>query len=28
VIATQTFYENQYLEVGKPITYIKFRLKY
>ena len=28
VTETQTFYENQYLEVGKPITYIKFRLKY
>lgn len=28
VTATQTFYESQYLEVGKPITYIKFRLKY
>ena len=28
VTATQTFYENQYLEVGKPITYIQFRLKY
>ena len=28
VIETQTFYENQYLEVGKPITYIQFRLKY
>ncbi|PWG06037.1 tRNA (guanosine(46)-N7)-methyltransferase TrmB [Polaribacter aquimarinus] len=28
VIETQTFYENQYLAVGKPITYIKFRLKY
>jgi tRNA (guanine-N7-)-methyltransferase len=27
VIETQTFYENQYLEVGKPITYIQFRLK-
>jgi len=25
---TQTFYENQYLKVGKPITYIQFRLKY
>ena len=22
----QTFYENQYLEIGKPITYIQFRL--
>lgn len=28
VTEVQTFYENQYLEVGKPITYIKFRLKY
>lgn len=28
VIGTQTFYEKQYLEKGKPITYIKFRLKY
>jgi tRNA (guanine-N7-)-methyltransferase len=28
VTETQTFYENQYLEVGKPITYIQFRLKY
>lgn len=28
VTETQTFYENQYLEVRKPITYIKFRLKY
>ena len=28
VIGTQTFYEKQYLEVGKPITYIKFRIKY
>ncbi|PCI33784.1 MAG: tRNA (guanosine(46)-N7)-methyltransferase TrmB [Flavobacteriaceae bacterium] len=28
VINTQTFYENQYLEVGKAITYIKFRLNY
>ncbi len=28
VTETQTFYENQYLEVDKPITYIKFRLKY
>ena len=28
VITTQTFYEKQYLEEGKPITYIKFRLKY
>lgn len=28
VIETQTFYESQYLETGKAITYIKFRLKY
>lgn len=28
VTETQTFYENQYLEVDKAITYIKFRLKY
>jgi len=28
VTATQTFYENQYLEKQKPITYIKFRLNY
>ncbi|MDG1398321.1 MAG: tRNA (guanosine(46)-N7)-methyltransferase TrmB [Polaribacter sp.] len=28
VIETQTFYENQYLKVGKPITYIQFKLKY
>jgi len=28
VIETQTFYESQYLEKGKPITYIKFKLKY
>ncbi len=26
VMEIQTFYENQYLEEGKPITYIKFRL--
>ncbi len=26
VLEIQTFYENQYLEKGKPITYIKFRL--
>ena len=25
VLEIQTFYENQYLEKGKPITYIKFR---
>lgn len=28
VVNTQTFYENQYLEIGKAITYIKFRLNY
>jgi len=28
VTETQTLYENQYLKVGKPITYIQFRLKY
>ena len=28
VTETQTFYENQYLEVGKWITYIQFRLRY
>ena len=28
VTETQTFYENQYLEVDKAITYIKFKLKY
>ncbi|MEO9571801.1 MAG: tRNA (guanosine(46)-N7)-methyltransferase TrmB [Polaribacter sp.] len=28
VTETQTFYEKQYLEVNKSITYIKFRLKY
>ena len=28
VTETQTFYEKQYLEVAKPITYIQFRLKY
>lgn len=28
VISTQTFYESQYLEKEKPITYIQFRLKY
>ena len=26
VLKIQTFYENQYLEEGKPITYIQFRL--
>ncbi len=28
VVETQTFYENQYLEQQKPITYIQFRLNY
>ncbi len=28
VIETQTFYENQYLEKGKAITYVKFRINY
>lgn len=28
VTETKTFYEKQYLEKGKPITYIKFRIKY
>tara|TARA_R110002073_G_scaffold216229_2_gene376475 strand:- start:41474 stop:42145 length:672 start_codon:yes stop_codon:yes gene_type:complete len=28
VTSTQTFYEKQYLEKGKPITYIKFKLNY
>ncbi len=28
VTGTQTFYEKQYLEIGKPITYIKFKLNY
>lgn len=28
VTEIQTFYENQYLEVDKSITYIQFRLKY
>lgn len=27
VTGIQTFYESQYLEVNKPITYIRFRLK-
>lgn len=27
VTEIQTFYESQYLAIGKPITYIKFRLK-
>mgnify|MGYP000382976957 FL=1 len=26
VTEIQTFYENQYLEKGKPITYIQFRI--
>ena len=26
VLEIQTFYENQYLEQGKPITYIQFRI--
>ncbi|MGB2127912.1 MAG: tRNA (guanosine(46)-N7)-methyltransferase TrmB [Flavicella sp.] len=28
VLNTQTFYEKQYLETNKAITYIKFKLKY
>ncbi|WP_435261111.1 tRNA (guanosine(46)-N7)-methyltransferase TrmB [Tenacibaculum sp. nBUS_03] len=28
VTGTQTFYEKQYLEKGKPITFVKFRVKY
>ena len=28
VTNTQTFYENQFLKIGKPITYIKFKLCY
>ncbi|WP_298364046.1 tRNA (guanosine(46)-N7)-methyltransferase TrmB [uncultured Lutibacter sp.] len=28
VTSTQTFYESQYLEVNKPITYIKFKIRY
>ncbi|MGY5355434.1 tRNA (guanosine(46)-N7)-methyltransferase TrmB [Wenyingzhuangia sp. IMCC45467] len=28
VTKVQTYYESQYLEVGKAITYIKFKLKY
>ena len=28
VVNTQTYYESQYLETGKAITYIKFRLNY
>ncbi|MBT8235737.1 MAG: tRNA (guanosine(46)-N7)-methyltransferase TrmB, partial [Bacteroidia bacterium] len=27
VTSIQTFYENQYLQEGKPITYIQFRLQ-
>ncbi len=26
VLDIQTFYENQYLEIGKPITYVQFRM--
>ena len=26
VLKIQTFYENQYLQKGKPITYIQFKL--
>lgn len=28
VTSTQTFYESGYLEQGKPITYIKFKIRY
>lgn len=28
VVSTQTFYESGYLEQGKPITYIKFKIRY
>lgn len=28
ILSTQTFYEKQYLEVEKPITYIKFKLRF
>lgn len=28
VVNTQTFYEKQYLEIDKAITYLQFRLKY
>ncbi|WP_196891103.1 tRNA (guanosine(46)-N7)-methyltransferase TrmB [Aureivirga marina] len=28
VINTQTFYEQQYLEIGKAITYIKFKIRF
>ena len=27
VTSIQTFYEQQYLEKGKPITYIQFKIK-
>ena len=27
VVGIQTFYEKQYLEKGKPITYVRFRIK-
>ncbi|MDP5229423.1 MAG: tRNA (guanosine(46)-N7)-methyltransferase TrmB, partial [Cellulophaga sp.] len=27
VLSIQTFYENQYLEKGKPITFIQFKVK-
>lgn len=27
VTSIQTFYENQYLEQGKPVTYIRFKIK-
>ena len=27
VLEIQTFYEKQYLDKGKPITYIKFRIR-
>jgi tRNA (guanine-N7-)-methyltransferase len=26
VVGIQTFYEKQYLDVGKPITYITFKI--
>ena len=28
VTSTQTFYEKQFLEKGKPITYVRFRMNY
>lgn len=28
VTSTQTFYESQFLEKGKPITFIKFKIRY